>query len=519
MEDRISNIVVVGGGSAGWLTAATLAAEFKAGPGGVEVTLVESDRTPPIGVGEGTWPSMRTTLEKIGITESEFIRECDASFKQGTKFIGWVKGGDESYYHPFTLPQGYSELNLAEHWFSYRDRVSFAQAVSPQLQVCERSLAPKQISAPDYACTLNYGYHLDANKFALLLRKHAVDKLGVRHVVDHITEVKSKADGDIAAVHCKQHGEISGDLFVDCSGFASLLLGRHYGIPFVGQKHVLFNDRALAVQVPYANEDDPIASVTLSTAQSAGWVWDIGLPTRRGTGYVYSSAHVSEEKAREELAAYLRSTHTDHSVAELPVRLIEINPGYRERFWHRNCVAIGLSAGFLEPLEASALVLIELGAKMLAEQLPANRQVMDIVARKFNDKFLFRWEQVIGFLKLHYVLSQRNDTPYWRDNRAPESIPEKLREQLALWRSRSPWHLDETHVDEMFPSASYQYVLYGMGFETEPGLACRRASGEQQQYALDLFEQNRRTTGSYLAKLPSNRQLIQQVHQQGFSRI
>ena len=462
---------------------------------------------------------MRTTLEKIGISETEFIRECDASFKQGSKFIGWVKGGDESYYHPFTLPQGYSELNLADFWFPYRNRVSFAEAVSPQLQVCERYLAPKQISAPDYACTLNYGYHLDATKFAHLLRRHAVEKLGVLHLIDHVTEIKSTPEGDIASVQCKKHGEISGDLFVDCSGFASLLLGRHYGIPFVSKKHVLFNDRALAVQVPYARDDDPIASVTLSTAQSAGWVWDIGLPTRRGTGYVYSSAHTTEERAREELSRYLKATHSDESVAELPVRLIEINPGYRQTFWHRNCVAIGLSAGFLEPLEASALVLVELGARMLAEEMPANRQVMDIVARKFNDRFLFRWQQVIGFLKLHYILSQREDSQYWLDNRAPESIPEDLSEQLAVWRCRSPWHRDDTHVDEMFPSASYQYILYGMGFETESGLMQRRAGSSQQQYARDLFEQNRRATGNFVANLPGNRQLIEQVRQQGFSRI
>jgi glycine/D-amino acid oxidase-like deaminating enzyme len=519
MENRVSNIVVIGGGSAGWLTAATLAAEFKSGPGGIKVTLVESDETRAIGVGEGTWPSMRTTLEKIGISETDFIRECDASFKQGSKFIGWVNGGKESYYHPFSLPQGYSELNLADFWFPYRNRISFADAVSPQLQVCERHLAPKQISAPDYACTLNYGYHLDAIKFARLLRKHAVEKLGVLHLIDHVAEIKSKPDGDIASVHCKKHGEITGDLFIDCSGFASLLLGRHYGIPFVEKKHVLFNDRALAVQVPYASADDPIASVTLATAQSAGWVWDIGLPTRRGTGYVYSSSHITEETAREELRRYLAATNGDASVADLPVRLIEINPGYRKTFWHKNCVAIGLSAGFLEPLEASALVLVELGAKMLAEQMPANRQVMDIVARRYNDKFLFRWQQVIAFLKLHYVLSQRTDSQYWLDNRSPESIPEELIEQLALWRSRSPWHRDETHVDEMFPSASYQYVLYGMGFETEAGLVQRRATSFRQQHARDLFELNQRTVGKYLANLPSNRQLVEQVHQKGFSRI
>ena len=519
MANRIEKIVIVGGGTAGWLTAATLAAEFKSGPEGIAITLVESDQTGAIGVGEGTWPSMRTTLQKIGISETEFIRECDASFKQGSKFIGWLEGGKESYYHPFSLPQGYNEVNLTDYWYPYRDKVSFAEAVSPQVQVCERHVAPKQISTPDYAATLNYGYHLDALKFARLLQKHAVEKLGVTHLTDHIVGVNGTPDGDIASVEGRDHGEICGDLFVDCSGFNSLLLGKHYSIPFVDMKGTLFNDRALAVQVPYAEENAPIASATLATAQRAGWIWDIGLPTRRGTGYVYSSRHTDEEQAMKELLTYLEASSPGIPVDDLPVRLIEIRPGYREKFWHRNCVAIGLAGGFLEPLEASALVLVEVGARMLADNLPGNRQVMDIVSRKFNDKLLFRWKQVIAFLKLHYVLSHRSDSRYWIDNRDPASIPPELSELLELWRFRSPWHRDETHVDEMFPAASYQYVLYGLGFESETSTTRRRAWTAEQQHARQLFEANRKMIDKLLANLPSNRELLRKVKQQGFSQI
>lgn len=519
MTNRIEKIVVVGGGTAGWLTAATLAAEFQNGPGGVSVTLVESDQTGAIGVGEGTWPSMRATLQKIGISETEFVRECDASFKQGSKFIGWLDGGTESYYHPFSLPQGYSEVNLTDFWLPYRDRISFAEAVCPQVQVCERHIAPKQIVTPDYAYTLNYGYHLDALKFARLLQKHAVEKLGVNHLIDHIVAVNSAPDGDISSVQGQAHGEISGDLFVDCSGFVSLLLGKHYGIPFIDKRDVLFNDRALAVQVPYADENAPIASATLATAQRAGWIWDIGLPTRRGTGYVFSSRHTDEAQARDDLRAYIAATSPGIDVDALPVRLIEIRPGYRETFWHRNCVAIGLAGGFLEPLEASALVLVEVGARMLAEHMPSDRRVMDIVARRFNERFLFRWKQVIAFLKLHYVLSRRSDSRYWLDNRDPGSIPQELAELLLLWRSRSPWHLDETHVDEMFPAASYQYVLNGMGFESEPCTARRRSRAAQQKQAGELFDTNRKMTHKLLANLPTNRDLLTKVQQQGFSRI
>jgi hypothetical protein len=182
-------------------------------------------------------------------------------------------------------------------------------------------------------------------------------------------------------------------------------------------------------------------------------------------------------------------------------------------------VAIGLSAGFVEPLEASALVLVELSARMLAEQLPASREIMDRVAGKFNDKFSYRWRQVIEFLKLHYVLSRRKDSEYWVANRAPDSIPAELAEKLALWQSRSPWFMDETHVDEMFPSASYQYVLYGMEHPVNSQWQRRRAGGAERQRAVEAFAASRDKARKYLAHLPTNRDLLRKVRTQGFATI
>ena len=178
-------------------------------------------------------------------------------------------------------------------------------------------------------------------------------------------------------------------------------------MPFRSQKHVLFNDTALALQIPYADENSPIASQTISTAQSNGWIWDIGLPTRRGVGHVYSSAHTSDDAAEVRVARTTSSALAGRKTAAAP-RKLTFNPGYREKFWHRNCVAIGLSAGFIEPLEASALALVELSAAMLSDEMPATRATMDIVARRFNDSFTYRWARVIDFLKMHYVLTQRS---------------------------------------------------------------------------------------------------------------
>jgi 2-polyprenyl-6-methoxyphenol hydroxylase-like FAD-dependent oxidoreductase len=509
MSKAIEHIVVVGGGSAGWLVAGVLAAEHP-----LRVTLVESPAVPAIGVGEGTWPSMRDTLHRIGVSESDFFRECDAAFKQGSRFNGWVTGQpDDYYFHPFVLPQAYGDTNLAAAWQRSHRGVPFADLASFQPHLCVHGRAPKQAATPEFAAVANYGYHLDAGKFGVFLRDHCVNKLGVRHLVGHVEAIRSKENGDIAALALRGGSVVEGDLFVDCTGMQSLLLGKHYGVALLHQRHVLFNDTALAVQVPYAHEDSPIASQTTSTAQPNGWIWDIGLPARRGIGHVYSSAHSSDEDAERVLRAYVQESG---GPADMPTpRKLSFEPGYRERFWHRNVVAIGLSAGFIEPLEASALALVELSAAWLADDMPVTRAQMDVVAARFNEAFTYRWQRVIDFLKLHYVLSKRSDTPYWIEHREEASIPERLQELLQLWRARPPSRRDFSRIEEVFPSASWQYVLYGMGFRTE---AAPRAS-DRPDLADEAFREAARLTARMLPALPSNRELLDHIRRHGLQRI
>ncbi len=503
---QLTRIVIVGGGSAGWITAGLLASEYKSDSGStVDVMLIESPDVSTIGVGEGTWPTMRTTLQKIGLSEAEFLRECSASFKQGTKFTGWVSGEDDDYYHPFSAPAGYTSLNLVPYWQKERQAVSFVDAVSIQGYLCDRGLAPKQAETPEYAAVANYAYHLDAGKFADLLQRHCTSKLGVRHIVDHVVSINGEIDEDIQSLNTNENGAIKADLFVDCTGFASLLLGEHYKIPFIDKKHVLLNDAAFAVQLPYDDESSPIASQTNSTAQAAGWIWDIGLTTRRGIGYVYSTAHTNDDEAVTALRKYVAET-SNADANSIEPRKIRFTPGHREKFWHRNCVAVGMSAGFLEPLEASALVLVELSARMICEELPANRDVMTIVEKRYNEKFLYRWDRIIDFLKLHYVLSKRCDSDYWMDNRASDSIPESLSDLLALWRFQPPGRSDFPQIDEVFSAASHQYVLYGMGFETE--LRPSAQINANAQRAVQLFTENSDKARKVVAGLTSNRELL-----------
>lgn len=507
MNKPLKKIIIVGGGSAGWLTAGIIAAEHNSHiHSGVQITLIESKNIPTIGVGEGTWPTMRETLNTLGIQESEFIAKCDASFKQGSEFSGWRDGNQtDRYYHPFIAPHGFGQSNQIDYWQKFHLQIPFAHALSCQPHLCDNQKAPKQFLTPAFAGVANYGYHLDAGKFAELLSQHCIEKLGVQHIQDEVVDVVGTINSNIQAISTKEHGLLTADLFIDCSGSHALLIGKHYNIPLVNQKHTLFNDSALAVQVPYSNANSPIASHTVSTAHDNGWIWDIGLPSRRGVGCVYSSDYLTAEGAEKELQLYLSRSISTKEIEKLSFRAIKFTPGYRKTLWHHNCVAVGMAAGFIEPLEASALALVELSAKMIAKELPSDLSVMAITAKRFNQRFNYRWERIIEFLKLHYVLSKRSST-YWQDNRNKDSIPEHLQELLALWKFQAPSYNDFTEIEEIFPAASYQYILYGMNFHTHASSTSNRYNNHV--IAEKYFNENKQLIGKYLAGLPSNRELI-----------
>lgn len=505
MDKTIKDIVIIGGGSAGWLTAGILAKEHSER---VNITLIESPQVATIGVGEGTWPSMRNTLERIGIKESDFLTQCDASFKQGSQFIDWLdKSKHDKYYHPFMTPDGYGHIDLHAVWHSADSRRTFADTINHQSAICQCGLAPKQASTPQYAAVTNYGYHLDATKFSNMLQAHCVTYLKVNHILAHITEIQNDSNDFIECIHTSDGEKISGDLFIDCSGATGLLIDKHYGISLKNQQHILFNDRAIAAQVPYSEDESPIEPTTLSTAKSAGWIWDIGLTSRRGTGYVYSSNHLSDCDAKKELTSYIAASIGAKKANALTYRTIKFTPGYREKFWHKNCVAIGMSSGFIEPLEASALAMVELSISYLSEQLPSSQTHMGLIETRFNQQFEYRWQRVIEFLKLHYVLSKRDDSQYWVDNRNEQSIPKRLQALLALWKYQPPSRYDLEQQQEIFPSSSYQYILYGMGFKTEQSLL----TSSQQTIAKQLIDRNQDKIQQCIQGLPANRALLQSI--------
>jgi flavin-dependent dehydrogenase len=512
-----TRVVIVGGGTAGWLTASIIAAKHCSQDSSekssenlntqqTEVILVESPDVKNLGVGEGTWPTMRDTLRQIGISERTFLSCCDASFKQASKFVGWSEGENEHYYHPFTAPAGYGAVNLAEHWSATKPReLDFESWVCAQGNICKQNLAPKTPQMPEYAFALNYGYHLNAGKFVKILHQHCVEKLGVKYMQGHVEHVLPTENGDISEIELVGGEQIGGDLFIDCSGFAAILIGKHYEIPFKSQQHILFNDTALALQVDHASDEVPIASCTVATAQKSGWIWDISLQNRRGIGHVFSSDFTDVRQAEEALLKYVQN---DSFLAsqELTPRTIKFTPGHRETFWHKNCVAIGVSAGFVEPLEATALVLIEKSAEWISQQLPRERSAMTVLAKRFNLLTLQRWQEIIDFLKLHYVLTNRQDSEYWRAHLQPDSIPESLQDALNLWRTQAPGLYESNQRFELFSSASKQYVLYGMGFHTtkEQSDLVRQEVSMAKRFRNETIH----TTEKLLSALPSNRHFL-----------
>ena len=496
-------ILVVGGGTAGCLTAAYLARFFG---GRIDVTLLESPDIGIIGVGEGAFPTIRTTLQFLGIDEMRFLRETSGTFKQGIRFDDWLyapapDGRRHRYLHPFEAPFQTDGMSLVPYWLLQDSamRAPFAEAVTIQHRVAERSRAPKRAGEGAYGGPLTYAYHFDAGKFVEVIAARAVE-LGVRHLRGLLTGVELGEDGRIARIRTQEHGALEADLYIDCSGFRAELIGKALGASFTSAKAILFNDRALACKIPHDRPDAPIDSVTVATAHPAGWTWDIALEGTRGIGCVYSSAHMRDEDAVDVLRGYIGHDR-------FTARTIPFESGYRPEQWIGNCVAVGLSGGFLEPLESTGVVLVEAAVAMIAELFPHSGPI-DAPARRFNALMAARYERIITFLKLHYCLSRREE-PFWRDNAAPASIPEPLADLLDQWRHRPPNRFDFLIDVESFAYFNYQYVLYGMEYPTD--LSAARTDFPDVAAADKLFARIRSFGDRASADLPSHRALIGEI--------
>ena len=518
MSSEINNIIIVGGGTAGWLSACNLAKQLNVvADNSFNITLIESPDIPTIGVGEGTWPTMRKTLNRLGIDEADFMRECNATFKHGTKFVNWRKtpqnNKQEHYYNLFTSYVDPAEFNLAPYWQMglAENGKSYPDAVSMQEQICQHGLAPKKITTPAYDGIVNYAYSLDAGKFGLMLKRLATETLGVKHISANVTNVNLDDDGYISSVETDSQGQFDGDFFVDCSGTKSLLIGEALKVEFKPFTDTILTNHAVFMQVPHPEEDSEIVPCTVSTAQECGWSWDISLANRRGVGYVYSDKYCSHERAEQVLREYV-----GEQAKGLTANTVKVNVGQRDKSFHKNCLALGMAAAFIEPLEASAIFLMEAGSNMLADLFPRDRSALAQVEKTFNESFNYRWARTVDFIKMHYYLSERDDSDFWLDNRKISTMPQSLVDKLSHWQHQPISKYDFPHTFEPFAMESYQFVLYGMNNNINFN---QIGSFGETDKAKQLFEDIGKTTEVALKELPNHRELIDKIYQYGLAKV
>jgi tryptophan halogenase len=453
-DNAIKNILIVGGGTAGWMTASLLNRFL--GSSKCTITLVESAEIGIIGVGEATVPPLVSFLRAIGADENDFMRQCHASFKLGIKFIDWYRV-NHSLWHPFgPVGSPIDHIALFHHWLKSR-RLGRNEgpytSYSLQTLLGDLGKAPRTVAAHSVVTQQGgYAYHLDAREFAAYLARLATHR-GVKHLVDNVRSVGLDERGFIRHIDTEKNGALSADLFIDCTGFAGMLIERALGDRYVPWSDYLLCDRALALPQPY---DEKMASYTQATARSAGWIWRIPLSHRVGSGYVYSSRFISDDHAARELLAWAGDGPDLPEPRQLRMRI-----GRRTNFWVKNCVSVGLSSGFLEPLESTGIYLIQKSVEALLDLFP-DAGHSDVRVRHYNMRVGRAYDEVRDFIIMHYMLSQRDDTEFWKAARSVP-LPDSLAETLELY--------DETGAvnwqhHSLFGETSFYAIV--AGFERLP---------------------------------------------------
>lgn len=505
----VKRVVVLGGGTSGWMTAAALQRFMnRASPGRVQVTVVEGPDG-PIGVGEATIPTLRGMLSILGADEREFMLRTNATFKQAIKFVNWLHDPASTpshYFHLFQRPGVVEGMDYGQYWLALHPDApphAYAESVVFQAALCHASRAPKAPNSQQYDGPASYAYHLDAILFGRYLRDLALG-MGARRMEARVVGATRDERGYLRSLKLDSGVEVEGELFVDCSGFQGYLINQVMEEPFESWRDQLYCDRAVAMQVPFG-PGQKINPFTTSTAMSSGWIWEIHLQNRRGIGYVYSSRFISDADAERELRAYIGPAAKD-----VPARKLEMRVGRSRRLWVKNCVAIGLAGGFLEPLESTGIYLTEMGIKLLFENFPEVAH-SDVLADTYNRQMAGLYDETMRFIVLHYCLTQREDTPFWRANKHHAAIPELLQEQLALWKVRLPCLFDDRGGLQFFGHGSQLYILAGMKFPFVSGTATRHFVDPAQARGYErLLEDYRKKT---LAVTPDHTEYMRKLQE------
>ena len=452
-------VVILGGGTAGWMTACLIAHRW--GCSGTLVTVVESPDIGIIGVGEGSTPQLKAMFDTLGIAERDWMPACNATYKNGIGFHGWsTRAGFENYFHPF--PTALDKQTAPHFFFHTRARRTGRDVwahpdrffLSARLAVERR--AP--IIPADAPLSVSYGYHFDATLVGQFLRDHAVANLGVTHLACTVGRVDLSNNGHVQTLICNDGAVVNGDFFIDASGFRSTILQEALGVPFRSFASNLFNDRAVALPTP--NDPGPLSCETRATALSAGWAWKIPLTNRTGNGYVYSSAHLSEGQAESELRAHLKIGEQ-----EAPARHLRMKVGRVECSWVGNCLAVGLAQGFIEPLEATALHIVQATVEGFMDSFDSAGGGTPVDIARFNADMASRYDGIRDYIVAHYRFNQRTDTDYWRANAANQSLSDSLKALMTCW-FRGGDLTEEIAAQRIacyYPSASWHCLMAGYG--------------------------------------------------------
>ncbi len=510
MSNAIEHITIVGGGTAGWMAAAMIFGVRNRRNDGedLRITLIESPSIPTVGVGEATTLSMGWMLNLLAIDEKDFFQKCDASFKLGVRFDGWDRNADgtpTSFFHPFAAPAYLFGFPPAYHYHKRRRDgaalAPFAEAMAPLCALLTANRAPRTADAADFEGLVPYTYHVDAGLLSGYLREFCTT-VGVEHVLDDVRDVTLDDRGFVASLELERGGTFPVEFVIDCSGFRGVVIKKALAEPFVSYAESLPCDRALALQVPHL-DGAKLPPYTTAAALDAGWAWSVPLYSRHGTGYVYSSAHVSDDEA----LAHLRDHVGPEADAGEPA-FIRMSVGRAARSWVNNCVAIGLAGGFIEPLESTSIHVVQMSIRWFLDNFP-DRACSPPLRDSYNALIEELYRDIRDFIVMHYLLSNREDTEFWRAARHDLVMPEPLREKLALWRHKLPSAPDCPNQLSLFTEWSYIYVLYGKDYFDGVTFPIEDALADDDFDKFTQWLDQRRA--NLLASAPDHRELLDQL--------
>ncbi|NUR91579.1 MAG: tryptophan 7-halogenase [Nonomuraea sp.] len=530
MDPRIKDVVILGGGTAGWMTAAYLG---KALQGSVRITVLEAPAVPRIGVGEATVPNLhKTFFAYLGIPEDEWMRECNAAFKMAVKFINWrtpgqgestartlPEGGSDHFYHPFGLLPDQDQIPLSHYWLQRRqagleDR-PFDYACFREPALMDANLAPR---FPDGTPATRYAWHFDAHLVADFLCRFATERQGAVHVRDQMTEVRRDERGYITALVTKEGRTLEGDLFIDCSGFRGLLINQEMGEPFLDMNDHLLCNSAVATSVPHDDDAHGVEPFTSAIAMSSGWAWKIPMLGRFGTGYVYSDAHASREEATLELCRMWGLDPDKTSFNNIRFRV-----GRNRRAWVKNCVSIGLASCFLEPLESTGIYFITAAIYQLAKHFP-DKRFDPVLIDRFNREIEEMFDDTRDFIQAHFYVSPRTDSTFWKENKSLK-LADNITEKMAAYKAGLPVNPPisdestyygnfEAEFRNFWTNGSYYCIFAGLGFLPDQPLPALSYKQESIAAAVELFDQVKRKQEELVGTLPTQRDFLRELHAQ-----